>query len=178
MKSWNEVEALIRKIVWDKYRVTDEYLSEMWLAYTKACETYDPLKAQFTTHLRHTVLGHFADYFKYNSRLVHIPVDHQKTESHSYVSFDTPITENGEVTLGDIIASPHETSSDALEAWILEELASMYPSQSKGRQKALKAIQREITDGEKPPRSLRTEISAMKRKIFDIYKRKYLSNGT
>jgi hypothetical protein len=173
MKTWSDVERLCRKIVWDRYHVdTDEYLGLMFIAYKEACETFDPLKASFNTHLRWTLLGTFSNHFNYDCSLIHIPV--LVDEKVSCISYDAPVSSDSELTYADMLASPSESSEDALVAFFLDECASLYPNVASGLQKAIKALVAEIKHGDVPPRKLRTEMCNLRKILMDRYRKKYL----
>lgn len=167
---WEEVQAYARHILYTKYKdYNDELLGEAYLAFTKAHDTFDPLKASFLTHFKYTLLGHLKDYYKYSGNLIYIPVNRLEEVDYKYTSFDAPLRVDDDMTVADIIPAPVETSDDHLRTWIIDEMASMYPKSSKGIQRAIVALREHMTDDKQPPRALRTEISNLKAKLRERY---------
>lgn len=150
----------------------DDHLGILYEAWQIASERYDPLKSNWLTFLGYTLRSVVQEERRYGN-LVHVPINQQLSEcKHEYVSLDFTVDDS---PLHDIIPDTSDEGADShLLAFLLDEIASMYPSQPKGRQQALKAIQRQIVDGEKPPRKMAQQISVVKREIFDRYKKKYL----
>lgn len=173
---WNtDFEKIACKVIISYgYYPPEDHLGLAYICFCEDMSAFDPLKASASTYFSYRLRERLQRERLYG-RLIHVPIL-KKDEVSPIINLDAPIGSDGEMTYADILSNPHEGAEDALEAFILDTIASLYPTQSKGRQRALKAIQREIVNGEKPPRSLRTEISAMKRHIFSIYKEKYLTS--
>lgn len=167
---WEEVQAYARHILYTKYKdYDDELLGEAYIAFKKAESTFDPLKASFLTHFKHTLIGHLKDVFKYSGSVIHIPVDKKSDVVYKYTSFDAPIGEDGTLTIGDTIASTVESPDDILYVWIMDQMALMYPKASKGTQRAIIALREQMSCDKQPPRALRTEVSNLKAKLRERY---------
>jgi len=176
---WNEVQAYARHILYTKYKdYNDELLGESFIAYTKALETFDPLKASFLTHFKYTLLGHLSDYHKYNDNLIHIPRNKLADVEHKYIGFDSPIGDTSNaMTFGDTIAYAPQSTDDDLVAWILDQLTSMYPHASKPVQSAIKALKHNVISGEPIPRKLRTQVCNLRIELRNRYVKYVMENN-
>jgi len=169
MKTWGDIQNLARKLIYEKYKSSDDsLLGSAYIAYVKACDTFNPLKGQFTTHFRHTLLGYLSDEIRATS-LVYVPIKQQADTIHSYMSFDTP-TNDSTSTLEDILPDTTEIGHiDTLQAFLLAECVKMYPKVNKGLQRGIEAVVEQIKCGTNPPRELRTEVSVVKKILLDKY---------
>lgn len=172
---WNNdfVKVACKVITSYGYYPPDEHLGLAYICFCEDMQAHDPMKASATTYYSYRLRERLQRERQYG-KLVHVPRNKQKDIDAPIVGIDSPIGAGDDVTYADILSNPGEGMEDALETFILDTIATLYPTVSKGNQRALKAIQHEIVCSEKPPRKLKTEVSTMKRKIFDIYKEKYL----
>jgi hypothetical protein len=155
------------------YYPPDEHLGLAYICFCEDMKAHDPLRASATTYFSYRLRERLQRERQYG-KLVHVPRNRQKYIEAPIVGIDSPVGTGDDMTYADILSNPTEGVEDALEAFILDTIASLYPTVSKGQQHALKAIKHEIICREKPPRNLRNEVSEMKRIIFDIYKENYL----
>lgn len=173
---WNEVEMLAHWVLKKRFKLvnTDDLIGEAYICYTKCIEKYRPEYNNFSTYYRTCLEGHIKDYLKYNSRLVHVPVNKARSGEETYsVGIDEPIgasKDGGEaITLLDVLASDDEAedAEDKEMAKWLSHLDDIYESLKPSEQKVVPYFKRFIMDGTAVPRAYSTAGSKIRTKLLE-----------
>ena len=118
MSDWKDPrisERTVHRCAWRIYRRLcraggrslpyEDVLQEMWLAWCKAVETYDPdINPNFQAYLWNGMMQHGITVYRKQ-------VSYRFQELHA-VSFDQPVTSNGEDSLADFYTDPDQRSAE------------------------------------------------------------------
>ena len=126
MTEWKDIERLVYKILYSEFKDYDlSLLGESYIVFDKCVNNFDETKnVQFTTYFCSALRMHLIDYLKAD-KLIYIPRLKRNDISYSMVSLCTPLKNDVDGTVEDLIASDIETDSDAICGSIISIINSL-----------------------------------------------------
>lgn len=178
---WREVEKLAHWCLKKKFKLvnSDELIGEAYISFEKCKRTYRPELCNFATHFRTNLEWHIMDYLKYNSRLVHLPVNKvAQGETSTAVPIDEPIGASKDdghaTTLLDVLegSTEAENAEEMEQAMWLSLVDDIYHTLTPSEKKCVPYIKRSILgeDGAVAPRPMRAMMWRVRQKLLNAKK--------
>lgn len=146
-----------------------DHIGFAYIVFTECWASYDPLKSNPFTYYGYQLKERIQRDRRYGS-LVHLPVDHQGNIKHEYADLNMPVGD-GTATLIDILECGNADDSEALLAFFLDELASMYKVAPKTLREAIIDFQHHLVNDTKLARKYRTQHTQIRQELYARYKK-------
>ena len=146
-----------------------DHIGFAYIVFTECWDSYDPLKSNAITYYGYQLKERIQRDRRYSS-LVHIPVEHQGTIKHEYTDLNMAVGD-GTATLIDILECGNADDSEALLAFFLDELASMYKVAPKALREAIIDFQHHLVNDTKLNRKYRTQHTQIRQELYVRYKK-------